>query len=411
MTLALLAFPAAAGGFNPSGDGSEFNNADLTRDPANQCAECSAAPPYEWGEVPDLDWSLGLRGGVTTGGTDGPSYVLIALPSLTLRQETIRGGYDLGLRGEFSYKVDGQPRVDAIAATAGGSYRLDALTTLAGRADLTASQDDPDGPKFGLNVATAPLVVTGAGEASIARDFGPFNLALRGTVGREINGDTVFDDDTTADNSSDNTTSYGGGSRLGYALTPGLTAFVDLDARQEQYDKPSPSLSVKLDNVTYTGRGGLSARFGETFELEGSLGLGYRDFGDGTLPDFSAVLYDARAVFRPDETLALTAAFTTAISSPGAGSAGTARVTYATIGDVSYQVNPWLRLRADATWSEAHYQGTGTVETGWGGGVGADYLLNENTDLTADYGFRRTEKPPAAAADEHQVTVGITLHR
>ena len=409
LALALLAVPAAAGEFNPLGDGSDTNNTDLTRDLTTVCENCRATPPYEWGDPPfDLDWSLGLRGGIRDDGTGaGPTYELIALPSITLRHDTIRGGYDVGLKGELTYDVDGSARIGSITGTAGGEYKFDALTTLAGRGDISVSQDDPDAP----NVASEPVVVSGSGEASVARDLGAFNVALRGRAGREIYGETVYDDNSTSNNDFQNTTGYGAGVRLGYELTPGLVAFIDTEADYLAYDEPSPSLLVKPDNVTYAGRGGLSAKFNEVLELEGSLGLGYVDFADGSLLDFSAVLYDAKAIFRPDETLTLTGTFSTTVSQPGTTSGATAKLTYAALGEASYQVNPWLKLRADAQWSEAHYQGIDNDEYKWGFGAGADYLLNEHTDLTADYSFLRTETTPDPATDEHQVTVGVTFHK
>lgn len=411
MALALLSVPSAAGEFVPLGDGSTTNNADLLS-PAAECLNCSATPPYEADTPFDIDWSLGLRGGIRDDGSGGdPTYELIALPSVTLKQETIRGGYDVGLSGELGYKVDGSARIDAITGTAGGEYKLDALTTLAGRGNLRLSQDDPGGPDYASNVASAPVVLSGDGEVSAARDLGAFNLAVRGSAGREVYGETVYDDSSTSDNTFQNTTAYGAGARLGYELTPGLVAFVDTEADYLSYDVASPSLLVKLDNITYAGRAGLSARFNETLELEGSLGLGYADLTDGTLSDFSAVLYDAKAVFRPDETLKLTGAFTTTISQPGTTSGATAKLTYAATGQLEYLVNPWLKLRADAQWSEAHYQGIDSDEYKWGFGAGADYLLNEHTDLTADYSFSRTEKTPDPATDEHQVTLGVKFHR
>jgi hypothetical protein len=412
MALTLLAFPAGAGEFVPLGDGSATNNADLLGNPAIDCAKCSATPPYEADTPFDLDWSLGLRGGIKDDGAgDGPTYELIALPSVTLTHETIRGGYDVGLSGELGYEADGSARIGSITGTAGGEYELDALTTLAGRGNLRVSQDDANDPDYADNVAVAPVVLSGDGEVSAARDLGAFNLAVRGRAGREVHGETVYDDNTTADNSFQNTTAYGAGARLGYELTPGLVAFIDVEADTLAYDAPSPSLLVKLDNVTYAGRGGLSAKFNETLELEGSLGLGYTDLTDGSLSDFSAVLYDAKATFRPDETLTLTGAFTTTISQPGTTSGATAKLAYTATGQLDYLVNPWLKLRADAQWREAHYQGIDNDEYSWGFGVGADYLLNEHTDLTADYSFLRTEKTPDPATDEHQVTVGVKFHR
>ncbi|WP_082434228.1 outer membrane beta-barrel protein [Devosia sp. A16] len=412
MALALLTAPAGAGEFVPLGDGSATNNADLIGYPATECAHCSTTPPDEAGNLIDIDWSLGLRGGIKDDGSGAaPTYKLIALPSVTLKQQTIRGGYDAGLSGEISYQVDGNAHIDSLTGTVGGTYDLDALTSLAGRANLKISQDDPDGPDYASNVASAPLVLSGSAEVSAARDLGAFNLAVRGSAGREVYGETVYDDSSTSDNTFQNTTSYGAGVRLGYELTPGLVAFIDTQADIVSYDAPSPSLMVKLDNVTYAGRAGLSAKFTPTLELEGSLGLGYTDFGDETLGDFSAVLYDARAVFKPDETLTLTGALTTTVSQPGTTSGATAKLTYAATGQVEYLVNPWLKLRADASWTAAHYQGIDSEEQSWGLGAGADYLLNAHTDLTADYSFLRTEKTSAPATDEHQVTLGVKFHR
>jgi hypothetical protein len=412
MALTLLSVPAGAGELVPVGDGSATNNVDLLGNPAIDCANCTATPPYETDTPFDIDWSLGLRGGIRDDGTgNGPTYQLIALPSVTLKQQTIRGGYDVGLSGELTYEVEGSARIGSISGTAGGEYKLDALTTLTGRGNFKASQDDPGGPDYASNVAAAPVVLSGDGEIGASRDLGAFNLAVRGSAGREVYGETVYDDNSTSDNTFQNTTAYGVGARLGYELTPGLVAFIDTEADYLAYDVASPSLLVKLDNVTYAGRAGLNARFNETLELEGSLGLGYTDLIDETLGDFSAVLYGARAVFKPDETLTLTGALTTTISQPGTTSGATAKLTYAASGQVEYLVNPWLKLRADAQWSQAHYQGIDSEEQSWGFGAGADYLLNERTDLTADYSFLKTEKTPAPPTDEHQVTLGVKFHR
>ena len=46
----------------------------------------------------------------------------------------------------------------------------------------------------------------------------------------------------------------------------------------------------------------------------------------------------------------------------------------------------------------------------WNAGVGADYLLNEFTTLTADYAYSYSEAPPNPPEDAHRVTVGVTFH-
>ena len=357
-----------------------------------------------------LDWSLPLRGAIVLG-TGGTQYEASALPSITLTQRTLRGGYDIGGNAELSYRAGGQVRVKSFAVTAGANHAFDALTEASVRANLSVSQDDADASGNASNVATAPLVISGDVEANASRRFGLFALQLRGSVGRVVNGVTTYDDASTSSNDFQNITSYGGGGRLGYALTPILTAFVDGAVGYERYDAVSPSLLLKLDNTTYAGRAGLSGKWGEVLELEGSLGLVYRDFGDAGLDDFLTATYDAMATFRPDATLTLVADLSTSVGSPGSGSGASARLEYAAQGNASYLVNPWLRLRASAGWSYAELVGTANTETRYTLGTGADYLLNANTDLTADYGFSRSETTPDPAEDEHRFTFGVTVHR
>ena len=407
-----LGAPAVAGQLNPSGDGSDYNNPDLTRDLTGACEDCLAVAPRDVDEpLLDLDWSLGLRGGITQRG-DTTSYEVIALPSLTLKQQTIRGGYDFGADADLSYTDGETARINALGVSAGGNYQIDSVTNVAGRGTLSVSQDDPgSSSEYATNVAAAPVVVSGTGEASLTRDLGLFDLELRGSAARTGYGETVYDDASTTDNSFQNTTSFGAGGRIGVKLTPGLTAFVDGEATADRYDAVSPSLLMKLDGTTYEARTGLNFKLRETLELEGSIGVAYRDFADAGLEDFTAVLYGAKAVFRPDETLSLTGELTTNVAAPGTTSGASARVEYAATGEAAYLVNPWLRLRAKTGWSEAQLAAVDAEELRWTAGMGLDYLLNEHTDLTADYGFARSKIGADPETDEHSVTLGVTFHR
>jgi len=408
--LAAASAPVVGAEFNPLGDGSDYNNGDLLRDDTSDCENCQQTP-YEWDEPPfELDWQLGLRGSVTQD-SDGTQVEFLALPEATLTHNTMRGSYSVGASSELSYDLDGNARVDTLTLDGDAEYHFDAVTSAGLKGSFTLSQDDPNDPAYAPNVATAPLVLGGQVEATGKRDLGLFEAEVRANAGRTVYGETTYDDASTSSNDFQNTTVAGVGGRFGYKLTPVVTAFVDGKANYEAYDEASPSLLVKLDNVTYEARAGLNARLLTVLELEGSLGLGYRDFGDGSLHDFTAVLYDAKAILRPDETLTLTGNFSTSLASPGTTSGATAKVTYAATGEAAYQVNPWLRLRGSAGWSEAHYQGVATDEYKWNVGVGADYLLNEHMDATADYTFSRSTTTPDPAADEQTLMLGLNIHR
>lgn len=408
--LAAASAPVAGAEFNPLGDGSDFNNGDLLRDETTGCENCQQTP-YEWDEPPfELDWQLGLRGAVIQSDS-GTEFEFLALPEATLTHNTMRGGYSVGASSELSYDLGGNVRVDALTLEGSADYNFDAVTTAGLKGSFTLSQDDPSDPGYAPNVATAPLVVGGQVEATGKRDLGVFEAELRANAGRTAYGETTYDDASTSSNDFQSITVAGVGSRFGYKLTPVVTAFIDGEANYEAYDEASPSLLVKLDNATYEGRAGLNARLLTVLELEGSLGLGHRDFGDVSLNDFTAVLYDAKAILRPDETLTLTGTLSTSLTSPGTTSGATAKLTYAATGEAAYQVNPWLKLRGSAGWSEAHYQGIATDEYKWNFGIGADYLLNEHMDATADYTFSRSTTTPAPAEDEQRVMLGLNIHR
>jgi hypothetical protein len=408
--LAAAAAPVVGAEFNPLGDGSDFNNLDLVRDDTTGCENC-AQVPYEWDEPPfELDWQLGLRGAVSHDGTEA-KVEFLALPEARLTHQTLRGGYSAGAAAELSYAPEGSARVDSLKVDGSYDYRFDEVTSAGLKGSFTLSQDDPDDPGYADNVASAPLVVEGTVEATGKRDLGLLDVELRGSAGRSLHGETTYDDASTTSNEYQNVTAAGLGGRLGVKVTPGVTAFVDGEAKYAAYDEAAPSLPVKLDNVTYEGRAGVNTKFRETLELEGSLGLAYRDFAEDAIEDFTALLYDAKAVFRPDETLTLTGAFTTTVASPGTTSGATAKVTYAATGEAAYQVNPWLRLRSSAGWSEAHYRGIDTDEYKWSIGVGADYLLNEHMDATADYTYSQSTTTPDPAEDEHRLMVGLDIHR
>jgi hypothetical protein len=402
----------SAGEFNPMGDGTEASNGDLLSGAAGGCENCVlASPPHEW-DAPyfDLDWSLSLRGAYVRDG-DGEHFEALAVPSVSLSHRTIRGGYDLSASAELARSTLDGNRIGALRAGAAADYRLDALTVVSGKLDLSLTQDSPGAPGVDNDVAVAPLTGSAKVEANVTREFGLFEAGLRGSAGRTAYGPTTLVDATVEDNSAQDNWQFEGGLRLGYAVTPILTAFVDGSAGYQLYDKPSPIFLEKLDAADYAVRTGLSAKWNSVLEAEASVGLGLRRFAVPAFGEVVSTLYDAKLTFRPDETVTLGAGFSTSIGAPGPSSGGLARIEYAATADASYQVNPWLRLRASAGWRHAQLVGTSDVETGYNAGTGLDYRLNEFTALTADYAYSWAETQPNPAEDEHRVTLGVTFSR
>ena len=407
-----VALPAFAGDtYNPLGDGAGFDNVDLTRDPATGCSNCVPQAPHEWDEPWfDLDWSLGLRGSYVQT-TTTQYFEATFVPQVTLQHDMLRGGYSFAASVEVARSTLEEMRLGAANVSAAGSYRLDNDVGLAGSLDLSMQQASAKGPGVDPMILSQPLVFSGAGELSATREFGPVIGTGRLSATRTVYGPTTLVGPVETDNSHQSNWLGGAGLRVGYRVTPLLTAFVDGSVGHQWYDAISPTYLVKLDATDYQARAGLSVAINEIFEAETSIGYGLRRFDEAALGKVSSVLYDASATYRPDETLELKGTFSTTFGAPGADTGGTARLEYAAVGDVVYTVNPWLKLRASAGWRYALLVGTADSETGWNTGIGADYVLNEMTSLNADYSFNRSATTPNPPEDAHRVTLGVTFRR
>lgn len=386
---ALVAGVAWAGEFNPLGDGSGSDNADLLRDPTTGCENCEPMPPHEWQDPPfSIDWSLALRGAYVRDG-GGEHFEMLAVPSVSFAHEFLRGSVNFDASAELSKSSIGDYQVNSVDLGLAAAYDLNADTRLNGSASLSFEQDSPQ-------------AVSGKVAAGVDRNFGLLTVGLRGDATRSV---------YLPDADGQNNWRVGTGLRVGYKVTPLLTAFVDGSAGYQLYDGISPSYGVKLDAADYAIRTGLSAKWTEVLEAEASVGLGLRRFAD---PGFAAIttnLYDASLTFRPDETLTLKAGFSTSVDAPGPDSPGAARIAYAATGDAEYQVNPWLKLRTSAAYGYATFVGSAETETGYDLGTGLDYLLNEYVTMTADYAYANTIATPDPAEEEHRVTLGVTLKR
>src|SRR5690606_14228561 len=106
--------------------------------------------------------------------------------------------------------------------------------------------------------------------------FGQFVVSGRGNASRTVFGVTMLVDSSTVDNSDQSNFTAGGGLRLGYRVTPILTAFVDGSVGHQWYDAVSPTYHVTLDATDYEVRTGVSAKWNETLEAETSIGYGLR---------------------------------------------------------------------------------------------------------------------------------------
>ncbi len=357
-----------------------------------------------------IDWSVALRGSYASNTLTGGKAELLLNPqaSYTFTGESSRST----IGADAAFVVDGADlgRFSSAHASAQSAYRLGALTTLEGSADVTLSQLSPDDSSLPANTLMAPLELDGKVRGSVTQDMG--RLDVRATVDgqRYLKGETTLDDLSTVSNWHQSFWDGGATMRVGYELTPLLSAFVEGEASYQKFDAPSPTVLAYLDGATYQLRGGMSYAQGSVVSAEASIGYGWLDYTDVALTDAPSWVYNASLTVRPDETLSLVGAFETDIG-PSTDVPGDTDVTYAANGTLRYDVNPWLSLRSSAGWQQAVTLGTGDVAWGVSAGAGLDYRSSRHVVWTADYAFQREDAPPTPRNDTHTVSVGVRVQR
>lgn len=412
LAVALVTGTVLAQEFNPLGDGSGTNNPDLLRDPTTGCENCETFAPHEWDAPPyDLDWSLSLRGAYVRDKA-GDHFEALAVPTVSLKHDFLRGTYGFTGTAELSKSTEEDYRINSVRLGTSGSYQVNDALTLDGAANFALTTPSSSTTGYPSDTVSASQEISGDATLAGTYDFGLLTTTLRGSAARSVYGPTTLADSSQIDNSANNNWQFGGGLRVGYKVTPLLTAFVDGSVGYQLYDIAAPGYGVKLDAADYAIRGGLSSKWSEVLEAEASVGLGLRKFTYGAADDIVSQLYDASITFRPDETVTIRGALATTVGAPGPNASGAARIEYAATGDVAYRVNPWVTLRANAGYRYAIFSDSANVETGYGVGAGADYLLNENMTVSGDYTYGATiAAAPASTDEEHRVTLGVTLKR
>jgi len=373
---------------------------------AQEADETSSATEQASG----IDWSVGLRGSYAANTLTGgkPSLSLTPEASLTLGGEGSTTVYSAG--SELIVDGAGQARVADVHAGVTSSLRLGPTTTLAGSINGNLTQADPDDSGLPVNTLIAPLVLNGTAQGIARQNMGKVDATLTLDGARRITGPTTLDDLSTVDNSDKSYWQGGATLRLGYELTPLLSAFIEGEASVQKFDAPDPTLLAYLDGRTYQLRTGVSFVQGTIFNAEASIGRGWLDYFDGSLTDAQDWVYNASVTVRPDETVSLTGALETTLK-PSTNTPGDTDVGYLLSSAARYTVNPWLTLRATGSWNRTVTLGTGDNSWGLDAGVGLDYRSSRHIVWSADYTWSRDYAPPTPLNDTHTVSVAVRVNR
>ncbi len=353
------------------------------------------------------DWSIALRGSSTWDGS-GHSYELVTAPQASLTVHRSRGELRLSAGTELMYE---QPK-DTVSIGAGhASIALDQVLTrdlmMRNALTLTVDRNSTD---TAAGEAEGPLWLLGSATSELEKQAGRATFTIGAALNRYAVNDTRMNDGTYASNTASSYSSFGLTARVGYGLTPILSAFLQAETSRSYYDAMNARLGAREDNWAAKGTAGLSGKWRSG--LEASLYSGYGlVFYDSALVDTGGGLVFGGSLSYPMvRGGALTASLDTTLTPIDSVVGASTEIKYAATAGVRYPVNDWLTLRTGLTGSWSVYPGSSHEQFGFGANAGLDWSVGPHTMFNADYAF---DKAWSSSNDDpsHTVSVGMTLSR
>jgi len=358
-----------------------------------------------------LDWSVSLKGAYRKD-YNGERFETILTPAISLSHQNRNGLYNLGAQANLVKTSDSEFSFSSIATSLDGTFKFDRETSLTFDANVAISQEDVNSLNLASNIKTPPSMLNINTNAAIIREFGKLTGALRLGYNRDTYSTTQMSTGLWQDNSARNRNSYLAGLRLTQEITPIINAYVDLSAQRNIFDEISTiGLTTTQNNWALNGRAGLSGNWGDVILADISAGYALNQFDSATLSDSPAAIIDANITYRNSTGLNVSTNFASNITTPDPSSGASLKVGY-TLGVLaSYQVNDWLRARANARGNWASYVGIDDIERSYSAGVGVDYAFNKYISLNGDYTYNIADSSTIGKRDSHRVEFGLTYSR
>ncbi|MDF1607889.1 outer membrane beta-barrel protein [Hoeflea sp. YIM 152468] len=239
---------------------------------------------------------------------------------------------------------------------------------------------------------------------------------LRGTTTVELTR-RLYGDATLADGSSvlvDDRDTLGAEltARIGYAISPALIPFLEASIGREKYDQRIDSSGAERSSTTIGGRAGAEVNLGE--KLSGELAAGYvlRTLDDANLADISGLTLDGELNWSPlrgtDVNLGLS---TTLESATASGQSGA--IVYEFDTTLRQQIHSAVVARLGATASYRDYDSGSSRanQRSYGASTGLTWSINRYLDLEADASYERTEEPGATDEETTRIGLGLRMRR
>lgn len=285
------------------------------------------------------------------------------------------------------------------------------FTALLG-AGYSYSQESRTDPNAISGATTQSGIHETRASLGLQRDLG----ILRGTTIVEVTR-TLYGDATLADGSNilvndRDTLGVELTSRIGYQLSPALVPFLEASVGREKYDLRIDSTGAERSSTTYGASVGAEIDLGEKLSGEFAAGYVLRSLDDNKLADISGLTADGELNWSPllgtNINLGLATTLETATS---AGQSGA--IVYEFDSTLTQQIHSAVVATLSTTASYTDYDsGSGrSNQRSYGASAGLTWSINRYLDLEADASYERTEEPNADDEETTRVGLGLKLRR
>lgn len=284
--------------------------------------------------------------------------------------------------GTFRKTIDGEP-VSELQGGIDAALDLDLAHEYRGRAGLSYSvrPESASSPVVIVGAASRPTRHGLTGTLGLDKDIGKLRLGVTGTVDRVAYSDAKLSGGGTLSQEERNSTLVSGALRIGYAVSPALTPFVETEYGRRVYDLKVDSAGYQRSGDRVALRGGVELDLGEKLTGEISAGWLRESFDDPRLDAISGLTVNASLDWSPFRgTIVALDATTTVEGSTTAGDSGS--ILY----DGSMRITREIRanLTADlllgAAWRD--YAGSSDHETTLRAETSATWWLNRYAGVT-----------------------------
>lgn len=314
--------------------------------------------------------------------------------------------------GTFRKSVSGED-VDEVRGRIDGTLDLDLDHDWRATARLgyEAGPESASSPVVIQNTTSRPLHQIIDGSLGIAKAVGKARLSLTGTVERDLYGDADLEGGGTLSQKDRNSTLYTAALRGGYAISPALVPFAEVEVGRRSYDERIDASGYERSADRLRIRGGTEIDLGEKFRGEVSAGWIREALDDDRLTAISGASIDADLRWSPERgTIIGLTGSTTAEGTTTVGESGSLLYSGRLTLERRIRSNLTANAALGAAWR--NYSGSDGHDRILSAEAGLTWWLNRYAGITTRARYeKQTSNLPDRDYDATSVFLGLKVQR